>query len=67
MTDPPLPSILSAAAPIAAWTLALLLAIASLCCMIATLRRPRRALVYTGAGLLALALLVITLPPHEAP
>ncbi|AGW42133.1 hypothetical protein O159_21540 [Leifsonia xyli subsp. cynodontis DSM 46306] len=67
MTDLPLPSVLSAAAPITAWTLTLLLAIASLCCIIATLRRPRRPLVYTGAGLLALAFLALTLPPYEAP
>lgn len=52
---------------VAGWTLALLLAIASLACMIITLRTPRRGLVYAAALLLAVSLIVIALPERQAP
>lgn len=67
MTTIPLPPLLTVAAPVAAWSFALLLAIAALCCMIATLRSPRRPLVYVAAGLLALAVVLVILPGHHAP
>ncbi|UAJ80652.1 hypothetical protein IT072_06450 [Leifsonia sp. ZF2019] len=49
------------------WVLILLLTIGALGCMVATLRTPRRPLVYTGTGLLALAFLLATFPQQEAP
>lgn len=67
MTPIPLPDILGALAPVALWALALLLAVGSLCCVIATLRAPRRPLVYTAAGLLGFAFLLVALPEQEAP
>ncbi len=67
MTALPLPQFLQAALPIALWALALVVAIASVCCMVATLRTPRRPLVYTAAGLLALAFLLVAIPQQGAP
>lgn len=67
MTTIPYPAILGAAGPIAAWSFALVLAIAALCCMIATLRTPRRPLVYVASGLLALAVVFVILPGQHAP
>jgi len=67
MTALPPAAFWAAVVPQALWVLTLLLAIASLCCIVATLRAPRRPLVYTAAGLLAGAFLLVALPQHEAP
>ncbi len=67
MTVLPLPALFAAVAPIVLWALVLVLAIASLCCVIATLHTPRRPLVYTSAGLLAVAIVLVALPQHDAP
>jgi hypothetical protein len=67
MTTLPPAAFWNALLPHALWAVTLILAIASLCCMIATLRTPRRPLVYTAAGLLALALVLVALPQQEAP
>ncbi|CAM5515584.1 hypothetical protein [Leifsonia shinshuensis] len=67
MTSLPVPQFLTAVLPFVLWALALVLAIASVCCMIATLRSPRRPLVYTAAGLLGLAFLLVALPQQGAP
>ncbi|WP_223694824.1 hypothetical protein [Leifsonia poae] len=62
-----LPPVLAAIGPVLVWCSALILVIASLCCVIATLRTPRRPLVYTAAGLLALAIVFVSIPGPEAP
>jgi hypothetical protein len=67
MTSLPSPAILGTVLPIVLWALALTLAVAAVCCMVATLRTPRRPLVYAAAGLLGLAFLLIALPQHGAP
>ena len=67
MTSLPVPQFLAAVVPFALWAVALILAIAAVCCMIATLRSPRRPLVYTAAGLLGLAFLLVALPQQGAP
>lgn len=67
MTSLPVPQFLTAVLPFVLWALALVLAIASVCCMIATLRSPRRPLVYTAAGLLGMAFLLVALPQQGAP
>ena len=58
---------LAAFLSVAVWAMTLILAIASVCCMIATWRNPRRVLVYVAAGLLAGAFLLAALPQHPAP
>ena len=67
MTTLPVPQFLAAVVPFVLWAVALILAIAAVCCMIATLRTPRRPLVYTAAGLLGLAFLLVALPQQGAP
>ena len=67
MTSLPVPQLLATVLPIILWALALISAIAAVCCMIATLRTPRRPLVYTAVGLLGLAFLLVALPQHGAP
>ncbi|MGN6429065.1 MAG: hypothetical protein ACTHMF_19780 [Leifsonia sp.] len=67
MTLLPLPSILAQIAPFAIWGLTLTLTIAAVCCIVATLRTPRRPLVYVAVGLLALAFVLAALPQHPAP
>ncbi|MEO7018271.1 MAG: hypothetical protein ABI130_03030 [Leifsonia sp.] len=62
-----LPSLFTVIGPVLAWSSVMLLAIASLCCMLFALRSPRRPLVYVAAGLLALAVLIATLPAPHAP
>jgi len=54
MTTLPVPQLLAAAVPFALWALALISAIAAVCCMIAT-------------GLLGLAFLLLAIPQHDAP
>ncbi|MFF1877968.1 hypothetical protein [Leifsonia sp. NPDC058230] len=58
---------LAAIGPLLAWCSVLILAIASLCCVLFALRSPRRPLVYVAAGLLALAVLISALPVPDAP
>lgn len=67
MTTLPPAAFLAFLLPHVVWVLILLLAIAALGCMVATLRTPRRPLVYVAAGLLALALLLAALPQQQAP
>lgn len=67
MTPMPLTTLLAAIAPFLVWAFVLVLAIASLCCMIATTRSPRRPLVYAATGLLAIAFVLVALPQHDAP
>jgi hypothetical protein len=67
MTTLPPAAILGFFFPHAVWVLVLLLTIAALCCMVATLRTPRRPLVYTASGLLALAFILAVLPQEQAP
>ena len=67
MTSLPLPALLAAFAPVLIWGSALLLSIASLCCIVATLRSPRRPLVYVAAGLLGAAIVLVLLPGTHAP
>lgn len=67
MTTIPIHSLFGVIGPIAAWSATLVLAIASLCCMVATLRSPRRPLVYVASGLLALAVVFVLLPGQHAP
>lgn len=67
MTSWPVPALLNQLVPHALWTLALLLLIASLGCIVATLRTPRRALVYIATGLLAAAVVVALIPGEHAP
>ena len=50
---PPIPAVLAQAWPHLLWSLALVLLIAALGCIAATLRTPRRPLVYVAAALLA--------------
>ena len=64
---PTLPSLFAVIGPVLAWCSALLLAIASLCCVLFALRTPRRPLVYVAAGLLALAVLIAAVPAQNAP
>jgi len=45
----------------------LLLVLASLCCVVLTLRRPQRGLVYAAAATLAAALLLSAIPGPHAP
>ncbi|WP_285113786.1 hypothetical protein [Leifsonia sp. fls2-241-R2A-40a] len=66
-TWPPILVLLTRIAPHALWALALLLLIAALGCIVATIRSPRRPLVYTAAGLLAGALIVVLIPTEHAP
>lgn len=49
------------------WAAVLILVLASLCCVVLTLRRPQRALVYTAAATLAAALTMAALPTPHAP
>ncbi|WP_431220542.1 hypothetical protein [Leifsonia xyli] len=67
ITWPPAPVLLSQLVPHALWASALLLLLASLGCIVATLRTPRRPLVYCAVGLLTLALVVVLVPAHHAP
>jgi hypothetical protein len=67
MTWLPLPALLAAFGPVVLWGSALLASIASLCCIIATLRSPRRPLVYVATGLLAAAFILVVVPGVHAP
>ncbi|WP_158862931.1 hypothetical protein [Leifsonia sp. AG29] len=67
MTTLPLPAVLGALLPISLWAMTPVVSIASLCCIVATLRSPRRPLVYVATGLLALAIVLVLLTPHPAP
>ncbi|WP_348786941.1 hypothetical protein [Leifsonia sp. NPDC080035] len=67
MTVLPLPSIFAEIAPFAIWGVTLILTIASVCCIVATLRSPRRPLVYVAVALLALAFVLAAIPQHPAP
>lgn len=67
MTILPPSAFLALLFPHAVWVLVLLSTIAALGCMVATLRTPRRPLVYTATGLLALAFVLAVLPPEQAP
>ena len=67
MTTLPLPALLAALTPIVLWSSALLASIGSLCCIVATLRSPRRVLVYIATGLLAAAIVLLALPAVHAP
>jgi hypothetical protein len=64
---PPTPVLVTQIVPHALWALALLLLLASLGCIVATMRTPRRPLVYCAAGLLAAAFIVLLLPGQHAP
>jgi len=64
---PHLPLLFDAIGPIVAWSAVLILAIASLCCVLLTLRSPRRPLVYVAAALLALAVIIVAIPTVAAP
>jgi hypothetical protein len=64
---PPIPVLVGGILPHILWILALLMLIASLGCIAATLRAPRRALVYCAAGLLAAALIAVLIPGQHAP
>ncbi|MFF1571926.1 hypothetical protein ACFVWR_04205 [Leifsonia sp. NPDC058292] len=64
---PHLPSIFAAIGPVVAWSLVLILAIASLCCVLFALRNPRRPLIYVASGLLALAVIIVAIPTVAAP
>jgi len=66
-TWPPVPVLLTQVAPHALWVLALLLLLAALGCIIATLRTPRRPLVYCATGLLAAAVVLVLIPAEHAP
>lgn len=66
-TWPPVPVLLNQVAPHALWVLALLLLLAALGCIVATLRTPRRPLVYCATGLLAASLVVVLIPAQHAP
>jgi len=63
----PLPLLLNQAVPVVLWTLVVLLLAASLGCIVATLRTPRRPLVYSAAALLAAAVVVVLIPGQHAP
>jgi hypothetical protein len=67
MTTLPPAALLAFVFPHVIWVLVLLLTIGALGCMAATLRTPKRPLVYTASGLLALAFLLAALPQQEAP
>lgn len=67
MTTLPPAAFLAFVFPHLLWAAVLLLAIAALGCIAATLRTPRRPLVYTATGLLGLAFLLAALPQQEAP
>ncbi|MFP3464547.1 hypothetical protein [Leifsonia sp. SIMBA_070] len=64
---PPIAALLGPALPRALWVLALLMLVAALGCIVATLRTPRRPLVYCAAGLLAASFIVVLLPAQHAP
>jgi hypothetical protein len=64
---PYLPPLLAAIGPVLAWCAVLILVIASLCCILFTMRAPRRPLVYVAAALLGLALVIVALPGPDAP
>lgn len=64
---PPIPVVLTQLVPHLLWVLALLLLVASLCCIAATLRTPRRPLVYCATGLLAATLILVLIPAQHAP
>jgi hypothetical protein len=67
MTTLPPAALLAFVLPHLLWVLILLLTIGALGCMVATLRTPRRPLVYTATGSIALAFLLATLPQEAAP
>ena len=62
-----LPPLIATVTPVLAWCAVLVLLIASLCCILFTMRAPRRPLVYVAAVLLGLALIVVALPAPDAP
>lgn len=64
---PPVPLLLNHIVPQALWALALVLLVAALGCVVATLRTPRRPLVYCATGLLAAAVIVVLIPGQHAP
>lgn len=67
MTYGPNVYMLTLIGPIIYWAAVLILVLASLCCVVLTLRRPQRALVYTAAATLAAALAMAALPAPHAP
>ncbi|MGO4536286.1 hypothetical protein [Leifsonia sp. 2MCAF36] len=66
-TWPPVPVLLNQVLPQATWALALVLLIAALGCIAATLRSPRRPLVYCATALLGAAFVVVLIPEQHAP
>ena len=64
---PPVAVILDQVVPHALWAVALILLVASLGCIAATLRAPRRPLVYCATGLLAAAFVIVLVPGQHAP
>jgi len=66
-SQPPIPAVFAQVAPHALWVLALLLLVAALGCIVATLRTPRRPLVYCAAALLAATVIVVLIPAQHAP
>ncbi|MDR6612522.1 hypothetical protein [Leifsonia sp. 1010] len=66
-TWPPVPVLLNQVAPHALWVLALLLLLAALGCIVATLRTPRRPLVYCATALLAASVVIVLIPAQHAP
>jgi hypothetical protein len=64
---PYFPPLLAAIGPVLAWCAVLILVIASLCCILFTMRAPRRPLVYVATALLGLALVLVALPGPDAP
>lgn len=64
---PNLQPLFATVGPVLAWCAVLILVIASLCCILFTMRSPRRPLVYVATGLLGLALIIVALPTPDAP
>jgi hypothetical protein len=66
-TWPPLPALFTAVVPHALWAMIIVLLVASLGCIVATLRSPRRPLVYCATALLAVAAVLALIPQEHAP
>jgi hypothetical protein len=66
-TWPPITTALAQLWPHLLWSLALILLVAALGCVAATLRTPRRPLVYCAAGLLAATVVIVLIPAEHAP
>jgi len=67
MTYAPNVLLLTLIGPIIYWCAVLILVLASLCCVLLTLRRPQRALVYAAASTLTAALVMAAIPGPHAP